>query len=147
MCCRKTLTVPSLNQARRVVILMASCRYSTRTVPDSGPNLARRMVLVCFVGCLLAEPWSLDSGPRLKASVKLLNPIHPLGSALANLVVRCLGLARSLKNYQYGTEGQKRHPTLESVLVIVSGNSLVFSRKSITSTGFCWCCAPTLQHQ
>ena len=32
-------------------------------------------------------------------------------------------------------EGQKRHQNLAPVLVIISGNSLVFSRKIITSTG------------
>ena len=34
-------------------------------------------------------------------------------------------------------ERQKCHQSLGPVLVIVSGNSLVFSRKLITSTGFC----------
>ena len=36
------------------------------------------------------------------------------------------------------TEGQKVHEDLAPVLVIISGKSLVFSRKIITSTGFYW---------
>ena len=40
------------------------------------------------------------------------------------------------------TEGQKLHENLAPVLVITSGKSLVFSRKIITSTGFCRHCAP-----
>ena len=40
------------------------------------------------------------------------------------------------------TEGQKLHENLAPVLVIISGKSLVFSRKIITSTGFYRYCAP-----
>ena len=40
------------------------------------------------------------------------------------------------------TERQKRSQNLAPVLVIISGNSLVFSRKNITSTGFYRCCTP-----
>ena len=40
------------------------------------------------------------------------------------------------------TERQKRSQILAPALVIVSGNSLVFSRKIITSTGFYRYCAP-----
>ena len=36
---------------------------------------------------------------------------------------------------------------LAPVLVIVSGNSLVFSLKIITNTDFSRCCSPTRQHQ
>ena len=43
---------------------------------------------------------------------------------------------RSLKNYQYSTEGQALHDSLAPVLVIISGRSLVLSRSIITSTGF-----------
>ena len=43
---------------------------------------------------------------------------------------------QSLKNYQYSTEGQKFHQNLAPVLVIILWNSLVFSRKIITSTDF-----------
>ena len=39
------------------------------------------------------------------------------------------------------TERQKRSQNLAPVLVIISGNSLVFSKKIITSTGFHQCCA------
>ena len=49
---------------------------------------------------------------------------------------------RSRKKDQYSTEGQKRHQNLAPVLVIISGKSLVFSMKIITSTGFYRCCAP-----
>ena len=45
------------------------------------------------------------------------------------------------KNYQYSTEGQKLHENSAPVLVIISGHSLVFSRKIITSTGFYRYCA------
>ena len=41
-----------------------------------------------------------------------------------------------------GTERQKRSQNLAPVLVIISGNSLVFSGKITTSTGFYRCCAP-----
>ena len=51
------------------------------------------------------------------------------------------GLNRSRKYYQYGTEGQKLHENSAPVLVIISGNSLVLSRKIITSTGFYRYCA------
>ena len=40
------------------------------------------------------------------------------------------------------TERQKRSLNLAPVLVINSGNSLVFSRKIIASPGSCRCCAP-----
>ena len=49
---------------------------------------------------------------------------------------------RSLKNYQYSTEGQKVDENLAPVQVIISGHSLVFSKKIITSTGFHQHCAP-----
>ena len=40
----------------------------------------------------------------------------------------------TLKFYQCSTEGQKYHQILAPVLVIISGHSLVFSRKITTST-------------
>ena len=40
------------------------------------------------------------------------------------------------------TERQRCCQNLAPVLVIISGNSLVFSKKIITSTGFYRCCAP-----
>ena len=40
------------------------------------------------------------------------------------------------------TKRQKRSQNLAPVLVIISGNSLEFSRKIIASTCFYWCCAP-----
>ena len=40
------------------------------------------------------------------------------------------------------TEGQKLHENVAPVLVIISGKSLVLSRKVITSTGFYRYCAP-----
>ena len=54
---------------------------------------------------------------------------------------------RSLKYYQYSTGGQKFHQNVAPVLVIILWNSLVFSRKIITSTDFYRYCAPTHQHQ
>ena len=47
-----------------------------------------------------------------------------------------------LKITSTSTERQKRSQCLAPVLVIISGNSLVFSRKLITSIGFYRCCAP-----
>ena len=38
--------------------------------------------------------------------------------------------------------GRRTIFSTEAVLVIISGNSMVFARKSITSTGFYRCCAP-----
>ena len=43
---------------------------------------------------------------------------------------------RNRKNYQHSTEGQKIDRNSAPVLVMILGKSLVFSRKSITSTGF-----------
>ena len=48
-----------------------------------------------------------------------------------------------LKITSTSTEKGKRSQNLAPVLVIISGNSLVFSRKSITSIGFYRCCAPS----
>ena len=47
-----------------------------------------------------------------------------------------------LKITSTSTERQKRSQNLAPVLVTISGNSLAFSRKLITSTGFYRCCAP-----
>ena len=47
-----------------------------------------------------------------------------------------------LKLTSTSTERQKRSQNLAPVLVIISGNSLVFSRKITTSTCFYRCCAP-----
>ena len=64
-------------------------------------------------------------------------------ATLFNLVGACLATGdRRLKNYQYSTERQKRNQYLAPVLAIISGNSLVFSRKNFTSTGFYRRCAP-----
>ena len=52
---------------------------------------------------------------------------------------RALG---DLKITSTSTERQKHSQHLAPVLVIISGNSLVVSRKMITSTGFYWCCTP-----
>ena len=51
-------------------------------------------------------------------------------------------MKRRLKITSTSTERQKGSQHLAPVLVIISGNSLVFSRKIITSTGFYRCCAP-----
>ena len=47
-----------------------------------------------------------------------------------------------LKITSTSTERHKRSQNLAPVLGIISGNSLVFSRKIISSTGFYRCCAP-----
>ena len=44
------------------------------------------------------------------------------------------------------TERQKRSQDSAPVLVIISGNSLVFSRKIMTSTGFTGAAPPARQH-
>ena len=49
---------------------------------------------------------------------------------------------RRLKITSTSTERQKRSQNLAPVLVIVSGNFQVSSRKIITSTGYYRCCAP-----
>ena len=49
---------------------------------------------------------------------------------------------RDLKITSTSTERQRRSQNLAPVLVIISGSSLVFSRKIIASTGFYRCCAP-----
>ena len=50
--------------------------------------------------------------------------------------------SRSLKKYQCSTEGQKRHQNSAPVLVIISGNSLVFSEpifgKGMRRSTFQW---------
>ena len=45
------------------------------------------------------------------------------------------------KNYQCSAEGQKLHENSAPALAIISGNSLAFSRKIITSTVFYRHCA------
>ena len=52
-----------------------------------------------------------------------------------------------LKITSTSTERQKRSENLAPVLVIISGKSLVFSRKSITSTVFTATAPLTRQHQ
>ena len=54
---------------------------------------------------------------------------------------------RSRNNYQYSTEGQKSHENSAPVLVIISGNSLVFSRKFLPVLVFTGTAPPTRQHQ
>ena len=51
----------------------------------------------------------------------------------------CFG---DLKITSASTDRQKRSQNLAPVLVIISGNSLIFSRKLITSTDFYRYCAP-----
>ena len=52
-----------------------------------------------------------------------------------------MSVIRKQKFTSTSTERQKRSQKLAPVLVIISGNSLVFSRKIITSAGFYRCCA------
>ena len=61
---------------------------------------------------------------------------HQAAAALGE----CLAVANC--RMHTSTEGQKLHENLAPVLVIISGKSLVFSRKIITSTGFYRYCAP-----
>ena len=55
-----------------------------------------------------------------------------------------MNYSRSLQNYQYSIEGLTFHKNVTPVLVIISGNSLVFPRKDITSIGPYWCCNSTV---
>ena len=55
------------------------------------------------------------------------------------MILHVLG---DIKITSTSTKRQKHSQNLAPVLVIISGNSLVFSRKIITSTGFYWCCTP-----
>ena len=60
----------------------------------------------------------------------------------SELLRRSVFTIGGLKITSNSTERQKRSQNLAPVLVIISGNSLVFfSRKPITSTGFYRCCA------
>ena len=54
----------------------------------------------------------------------------------------CLRLLGDIKITSTSTERQKRSQNLAPVLIMIYGNSLVFSRKIITSTGLYRCCAP-----
>ena len=58
------------------------------------------------------------------------------GGGGPNLAVS-VGVVGDLKITSTSTERQKRSQNLAPALVILSGNSLVFSRKIITSAGFC----------
>ena len=60
---------------------------------------------------------------------------------------RLVALFGDTKITSTSTERQKRSQNLAPVLVIISGNSLVFSRKIITSTGFTGAAPPARQHQ
>ena len=61
--------------------------------------------------------------------------------SFASPMVICLTF-RSLEKYQCSTEGQKSHQHVAPVAVTISGNSLVFLGKIITSFGFLPVLAP-----
>ena len=65
------------------------------------------------------------------------------GVAAAGIFLRILVISETSKLPVPVLKGKKRCQNLAPVLVIISGNSLVFSRKFITSTGFYRCCAPS----
>ena len=64
-----------------------------------------------------------------------------LGLQKESPVLLLLRIFGDLKITSTSTERQKRSQNLAPVLVIISGNSLVFSRKIIASTGSYRCCA------
>ena len=57
-------------------------------------------------------------------------------------ILDMLGLLRRPKITSTSTERQKRSQILAPALVIISENSLVYSKKSSTGAGFYRCCAP-----
>ena len=76
--------------------------------------------------------------------------LHVFVCDLGNYIENGLGFSwnRSRKNYQYSAEGQKLHEKFAPVLVIISGKSLVFSRKIILPVlVFAGTAPPTRQHQ
>ena len=93
--------------------------------------------------CLLSGPLSRQCAIRSRAIPPLArSPEKPLPRRAPVLLAsrkRCdfeNAETRSLKITSTSAEGQKFHENLAPVLVIISGNSLVFSGKIITSTGF-----------
>ena len=85
---------------------------------------------------------TLPSGQQVAGDVRSLGCHAPTAAMLQQAETKKLSeYFRSRENYQYSTEGQKLHENSAPVLVIISGNSLVFSRKIITSTGFYRYCA------
>ena len=110
----------------------------------SNPELTGFMVLTDF--------WGEDSASSSRPTIWTV-----CQSELAEFVARLSEFSRpklysgnsirSLKDCQYSAEGQKFHQNLAPVLVRILWNSLVFSRKIITSTDFYRYCAPARQHQ
>ena len=83
--------------------------------------------------------WSWLGRPQSTTSPRTSDVTHFYSLCIVPLLFAAV---RRLQNYQYSTERQKGCQNLAPVLVIISGNSLVFSRKSIISTGFYRCDAP-----
>ena len=67
---------------------------------------------------------------------------HPACCEVEQETWKGQGQVGDLKITSTSTERQKRSQNSAPVLVIIFGNSLVFSRKIITSTGFYRYCAP-----
>ena len=80
--------------------------------------------------------------PRERKTRHAIQSGHRGGGPTA-VVHLCVMVFGDLKITSTSTERRKRRQNLAPVLVIISGNSLVFSRKIITSTGFYRCCAPS----
>ena len=89
-----------------------------------------------FVTQSLLCPWSLTVSLLKRKGSRLRQPSCNKSSLLSKIEVG------DLKMTSTSIERQKRSQNLALVPVIISGNSLVFSRKIITSTGFHRCCAP-----
>ena len=62
-------------------------------------------------------------------------------------VSKCLYKSETKKTTSTSTERQKRSQNLAPVLVIISGNSLVFSRKLLPVLVFTGTAPPARQHQ
>ena len=70
--------------------------------------------------------------------------VTPPFAATQKALLRFFGAWQITRN---STERQKYHQTSAPVLVIISRNSLAFSRKLLPVLVFNRCCAPTRQHQ
>ena len=104
-----------------------------------GENYQREFLWVAR-GCQASQREGLTSREVRRTSGEVWENLWRTSGLLSSSSERTSGDRRQ-KMTSTGTERQKRSQNLAPVLVILSGNSLVFSRKIITSTGFCLCCA------
>ena len=118
-----------------MVIVRSNSTERTRT----GEQLPLRRR--CFVRASAPRPPSVK---RILTHRALRDIYMPRGKNWLPTVSRqfLTQLLGDLKITSTSTERQERSQNLAPVLVIISGSSLVFSRKIITSTGFYRCCAP-----